>query len=400
MTGCSQKSSTVGSTITPGFNGQNPQEIFLDPDTAVFYSTYSNTGVSPFLYVGQAENYIAEALLKFNPYMVSLPDSYQVDSIVLNVSLDSIITPESNSLSISLHLLELAQIWTEIGVTWANLDSLPVGKYVATFNLTAEDTDSVSVHFFGEDPLVESQRCDSLLRAWEWASSGGKTLDFNNGIRLTGETSDNCLLRLASGENTTVADRPKLYLYLNVFDSLGSLVAEDSQFTLYAGGDAFIANYYGQIDSSYLYLGDAFAYRSLFLFNVDTLFPSYYDVAIQRAEINLHADTANTTANFDHITSAFPIAMADTSWIVDPLNAETIPSTVIYATYNVTAATLTVNLTDLVYSWIRYPGTNHGIMVRAFSEYYNIARTAFYGLSEPDSTLRPRLRIVYLEGVQ
>ncbi len=391
LPGCSQQNSTVGSDLTPGFNGQSPQEIYLDPDTTLFYSTYWNTAVSPFLYVGSSQGYSSYSLLKFNPNSLALPDSYQVDSLILQVWLDSIMTPGAESLAVALHLIDRVYAWTEIGVTWANMDTFPEGEFLTDAQIASPDTGGLGIPLFSTD---------SLWRAWVSAASSGKTLDYNNGLRLTSGLSMEVLLRLKSGENNTTAKRPKLFLYLDVYDSLGTQIVEDSLFSLLANSDAFVTNYTGSVDSSYLYLGNAVAYRSLFLFNFDSLFEDYYNIAVQRAELVLRADTTLSSLNYDAITGAYPQAMEDSTWLTDPVNADPIPSSLTLSVYNAATATLTINLTSMVYDWIRYPGTHRGLMVRSSTEYYNIARQAFYGVNAPDSTLQPRLRIVYLEGVQ
>jgi hypothetical protein len=120
-------------------------------------------------------------------------------------------------------------------------------------------------------------------------------------------------------------------------------------------------------------------------------------LGLHRAEVILLADTTNEF-NFGQITGTFTFEMSDSSWLETPETAPyefgTYQSTVYY---DEEAATLTLNLTDMVYNWIRYPGTNRGFMIRTSAPLADISRTVFYGIDAPDS-LRPTLSIIYLEN--
>ena len=403
LSGCAQKDSAVGSDLAPGLNDIYPQDTTLYPVAANFYQTQATTGSSPFLYLGHDQGYDADILLKFNP-ATALPDSYLVDSLVVKLYLDSIITAESASLPVSVLLLNRNYTWYEIGVTWNNLLANPVYRYlpldtaqfgdpIAAFDVSSAAADSDSITFTLPSP-------DSLLRAWEWVgTTGSKTLHYNNGLYLLSDKSQNFLMRFKSAENTNVARRPKLLMYLSVVDTSDTTGAlpQDTVLFIYAGADDFIAQSTTTLDSSYLYLGNAAACRSLLLFDVEDLFPTY-GVAVQRAEVVLHADTTNAL-NYGQIASAFFLEMQDSTWLDHPDSALTEPGLAYPVVFNADAGTLTLNLTDAVYNWIRNPGTNQGMMIKSSAEYYDLSRTVFYGPSAPDS-LRPYLRIVYLEGPQ
>ncbi len=391
LSGCAQKDSAVGSDLAPGLNDVFPQEMLLYPSATNFFSTSVTTGSSPFLYLGHTQGYDADALLKFNPYS-SLPDSFQADSLVIKLFVDSLISNVGGEQTVSIYCVNRGQTWNEIGVTWDNLDSLQLGDPIAQFLVSSAASDSDSVSFQLPAP-------DSLLHAWVSAGSGGKTLHFNNGIYLLSDKSIDFMTRFASAENGSVLLRPKLEMYVKVFDAdttePGGYAQTDTMLFLYAGADAWIANDFGSPDPAQLYLGNGAAYRSFLLFDLENLLPAY-GVAVQRAEIVLHADTTNA-ANLGKISSAFYLAMVDTSWIGDPENASTQATSPVIASYNSTSARLTLNLTNIAYDWIRNPGTNHGVMIKSTNEFYDLSRTVFYGTSAPDS-LRPYLRLVYLVG--
>lgn len=390
LSGCAQKDSSVGSDLAPGLNEIYPQEMILDPTASNYYQGATTTGSSPYLYLGQTQGYQADALLKFNPY-TALPDSYAVDSLVVKLYLDSVITEGSFPLDVSVLFVNRSQTWSEIGVTWDNLDSLQLGDPVASFQVPVSPADSDSVSFTLPAP-------DSLLRAWEWAGSGEKTLHYNNGLYLQSDKTWDHMVRFASAENVTVSRRPRLQMYVAVFDTSDTTGAEpvDTMLFIYAGGDAFIAKDFGVLDNSRLYLGNSASYRSLLLFNLQGLFPTY-GVGVHRAEVVLHADTSSSF-NLGQISGAHPVGMQDTSWISSPETALTeFGISPIVSVYDEENAKLTLNLTEAAYNWIRYPDSNHGFMIMSSNEYFDISRTVFYGVSAPDS-LRPRLRIVYLEN--
>jgi hypothetical protein len=391
ISGCAQKDSAVGSDLAPGLNDVLPQEMLLYPAATNFFSTSVTTGSSPFLYLGHTQGYNADALLKFDPYS-SLPDSFQADSLVVKLFLDSLISSEAAEQAVSVYFINRSQTWSEIGVTWDNLDSLQLGDPFAQFVVSSAAADSDSVSFQLPAP-------DSLLHAWVSAGSGDKTLHFNNGIYLLSDKNIDFMTRFASAENGSVLLRPKLEMYIRVFEAdttePGGYAQTDTMLYLYAGADAWIAEDFGSSDPAYLYLGNGAAFRSFLLFDLEDRLPTY-GIAVQRAEIVLHADTLNA-ANLGRISSAFYLAMADTSWIEDPENATAQATSPVIASYNSTAARLTLNLTGMAYDWIRNPGTNYGVMIKSTNEFYDLSRTVFYGANAPDS-LRPCLRLVYLVG--
>jgi hypothetical protein len=393
FTGCSQKDSTVGSGLAGGLS--DPQEVIIDPTASAFFQAEATTGDSPFLYVGFLQDYEARTLLKFNPIPV-LPDSYAVDSISLTLFTDTSYTSEDGMVDIEVIAVNQEQEWAEIGVTWDTLDSLELGESIALFTVYQTD-DSIS---FTLPSPFDSLTADSLIRAWESAALDEKTLHFNNGIYLQSLSSSASIVRLCSGEYEAVVRRPKLEMFITVYDTsdtTGNYPLLDTV-SVQVGGDAFIAkDFVGITDSTRLYLGNAIAHRSLLLFNLEDAFPSSYGIGIHRAEVILHADTSHP-ANIDHINGGFSLRMADTSWISDPENAPIAFGDVVSITlYDEETATLTLKLNNFVYDWIRYPDTNQGFMFKSIEELADLARTVFYGVDAPDS-LKPRMRIVYVEG--
>jgi len=401
LSGCAQKDSGVGSDLAPGLNEIYPQDTTVYAWATNFLQAQATTGSSPYLYLGHDAGYDADVLLKFNP-AAALPDSYLVDSLIVKLYLDSILANDGSQLPVSVALLNRSYPWFEIGVTWDNLDPQATNHYlyldpeqygssIAAFQIPSAAADSDSFAFYLPSP-------DSLLRAWEAAGAGGKTLNFNNGLYLLSDKSQDFLVRLASAEQTQASLRPRLEIYLTAIDTSDTITTTSAWDTLlYAGGDAFIAQSSATLDSAYLYLGNAVACRSLMLFNVENLLPSY-GTAVQRAEIILHADTTNSL-NYDNFTSAFYLQMQDSSWMTNPDEALTQAGSPVLAVYDSESGKLTLNITTTGYAWITHSQINYGVMIKSANEYYDLSRAVFYGSGAPDS-LRPQLRIVYLQGVE
>ncbi len=393
--GCSQKDSSVGSNLAPGLNEIHPQEKIVYPDTSAFFKRFSTTGSSDYLYVGRVQGYVAHTLLKFNPYS-ALPDSYAVDSIVIKMHIESVIEPDpyGNPLEIGVSLIDREQTWSEIGVTWDLLDTAMIPDPVASFDIPSDPGDEVCYSFTPYDYDTSLQ--DSLLRAWEWAGSGGKTLHYNNGVYLKSDKSDEHMIRFCSAEHDSVSRRPQLEMYVKIYETGADPI--DSTLLLYAGGDAYIADDPTELDTAFLYLGNAVAYRSILLFNLQGLFPQY-GTGVHRAEVVFHADIGNTS-ELGQITGTYHFAMEDSSWMEDPESAGYLSGTYqspVY--YDSETATLTLELTDMVYNWIRYPESNYGFLVRPSAEYFDLSRTVFYGVKADSLLLRPQMRIVYIENV-
>ncbi len=391
LSGCEQKDSSVGSSLAPGLMDEYPQEVILDPVASAFYQAQATTGASPYLYAGLMNDHRADFLVKFEPYYY-LPDSFAVDSLIVKLFLDSVLVADSDPLNIDVLFVNKSQVWAEIGITWDNLDSLELGDPITSIEVPSSAVMGDSVSFSFPAP-------DSLLRAWASAGSGEKTLHYNNGLYFKADPPSDQMVRFSSSEYGTISVLPRLEMYLTVIDTTDTtgVVEIDTLINAYPISDAFIANdVTGIQDSTYLYLGNAVACRSILMYDLDGLFQSY-GVGIHSAEVILHADTTSEY-NIDVINGAFTLGMVDTTWKQDPANAPIgFGVSVVLGYYDREEATLTLNLNDMVYDWIRNPGTNQGFMIKSFDEYLNISRTVFYGINAPDS-LRPRLRIIYVEN--
>ena len=391
LSGCEQKDSSVGSSLAPGLMDEYPQEVILDPVASAFYQAQATTGASPYLYAGLMNDHRADFLVKFEPYYY-LPDSFAVDSLLVKLFLDSVLVADSDPLNIDVLFVNKSQVWAEIGITWDNLDSLELGDPITSIEVPSSAVMGDSVSFSFPAP-------DSLLRAWASAGSGEKTLHYNNGLYFKADPPSDQMVRFSSSEYGTISVLPRLEMYLTVIDTTDTtgVVEIDTLINAYPISDAFIANdVTGIQDSTYLYLGNAVACRSILMYDLDGLFQSY-GVGIHSAEVILHADTTSEY-NIDVINGAFTLGMVDTTWKQDPANAPIgFGVSVVLGYYDREEATLTLNLNDMVYDWIRNPGTNQGFMIKSFDEYLNISRTVFYGINAPDS-LRPQLRIIYVEN--
>ncbi|MBU0517607.1 DNRLRE domain-containing protein [bacterium] len=393
---CTQKDSSVGSEITGGLD--NPQEIIIEPENSAFYQIEATTGASPYLLVGEYNSYQTAALLKFVPTS-ALPDSYAVDSLAIVMYVDSMFN--SDPVYIDVIAVNESQEWSEIGVTWSELDSLELGDAISAFEVNS-GLDSITIHLPPpSEPVADSTFADSLLRAWDQANSGEKTLLYNNGLYLKATGTVSNLVQLASAEYTISAHQPRLEMYVTVFDTSDTTGTYPLQDTLivYASSDAFVATDNAGIDdSTRLYLGNAVAHRSMLYFDFQNLLPSY-GIGIHRAEVTLHADKENPL-NIGKINGSFHLRMQDTTWFDTPETAPIAFGDVpVLSIYDEETGLLTMKINTFVYDWISAPDTNFGFMIKSFDEFLDISRTVFYGLNAPDS-LRPEMRIIYIEGGQ
>ncbi len=388
----------MGSNLAPGLNDILPNEMILPPEDVRIYRTTTTTGVSGYLYLGYNQGYYANSLLRFNP-TGALPDSFLVDSLRVRLLLDSLALDGTSPMGASAFMVNQQLTWTEIGVNWDNFntDSLSQGLSFANIQIPVAASDSDTVRFTLPEPV------DSLLRAWLSAGSGGKTLYWNNGIYLQAATDQNYMLRFASAENSNINRRPKLEMFLKNYDTTVTHGGDPVDTVLYlnAASDAFIAKdstTLTPVDSTFIWMGNGAPYRTIMRFNIDSAFTAHYGVAVQRAELILHADTTNVLA-FDHISGAYGLPMADSSWLEDPATAETTPiSLPLVSLYDQATGTLALNVTTLVNDWVLHPGTHFGLRVNSSNEYQNVARMPFYGPQMLADSLKPALRIVYIQG--
>jgi hypothetical protein len=398
IAGCAQKDSPVGSNLAPGLSQALPAEMILPPADTRFYRTSSTTIVSTYLYLGHRdEGYRSNLLVRFNPIASVLPDNFMVDSLRVRMVVDSVTQIPNDSIKASVFLVNREQPWWNQsgGVTWNNFnsDTLQFGPSIGQLQVPATAVSGDTVRF-----LLSS--ADSLLRAWLAADSGDTSINHNNGLYFDGALNQDYMVRFSSTDHTSFLRRPQLEMFLTYPDSLGNTVS--GVYYASANSDAFIANDTTPLstDIEQVWLGNGAAYRTIMRFAIDDSFAVLPNAIVQRAEVIIRYDAANSLNN-GTVAGAYGLPMTDTAWLSNPDSATTGPVSLPgISAFNATTGTLAMNVTALVNDWVQHPGTHQGVMIHSANEYENVARQAFYGFTvDVADTLRPYLRIVYVRGV-
>ena len=346
--------------LAPGLGNILPVEVLLSPEDTRFFRTLTTTGASSVLYLGYNQGYYSNILLKFYPFAAALPDSFTVDSLRVKLIVDSVALSPGGDMAASAFLVNRERSWYEIGVTWNtfNPDTTQMGASFAAIQIPAVAADSDSVFFSLPSP-------DSLLRSWVAADSGDTAIHFNNGIYLAASTNQNYMMRFTSSEYTYFTQRPRLEMFLKDYDTTVTHGGDPVDSVFYSSpiGDAFIAldsTTLSPQDSARVWLGNAAAYRTIMRFPIDATFDtiSHYNVAVQRAELIIHYDSTSTL-NFDQVSGAYGIPMADTTWLQTPATAPTLAVSLPgLSPYDPATGTLAVNVTLLVNDWIQHRGNS------------------------------------------
>jgi len=369
-----KKGNPVGSGFYQRANiGTEADTSMVSTPADTFFQTTVITGESPFLYVGQANDIDAMALIKFHVEV----DSGIVDSGTVTIYPDDLFDGTAAGIStISVH--EITGEWDEATVTWENFtNSGLLGNEIATFNL-----DGIGIEDNPDTMSVSFQLPIQLLQTW----ADTATADLNFGFALKCNTND-YITRFYSDEySLNLSKLPVLSVYFSYTTD-----TTKTTYSVNALDDAFIANKTIAPRQDRLIITDGTGYKSALYFDVNAI-PA--DATINGAFLTLYTDTLLSFPFHESIYTVTAYRLLESPWDFDNMAYD---STMGLGGF-VGEDSLSLNLSFFVQSWTVGDMENHGIILKSADEKFNLYERAFISTTPDvpeDSLRRPKLHIYY-----
>ena len=373
LLGCVEEPDPVGLSVIP------PSDFVTIDSSAVrarrSYSAFAITGtkLTPRISVGKADDMESWLFLRYTQYPASL-----VDAKILSAELSLRTTYHFGDSTGSLNFLvrEALMSWYGDSLT---LDSIKLGSYVGP---TA--TPEVSFGSVGDDSTITFELDTALVGSW-FTTVGG-TLPQNFGIAL--EPTSVGVIRGFGSFGAPEAYRPQLMIrYLGIASTEPDTAILTSGLGRYIAGvsdDSWAA------DSTVLFVRNGIAYRPIIGFDVDwSSVPELPpDAAIHNAVLELTLDPARSRFNSHTRDSVLAVYVDEIGYVESYFRVSNPSATVNGRTV------FTIGLTNFVQRWVIERSVST-IAISGLTENSTFDTFAFYGTAAADSTVRPRMNIIY-----
>lgn len=374
LAGCSEEP-----TEANALGGNLAQGSFVVRETTLVASSGSSTMTAipmngPVNLVGRFQGYTAYTAIRFAPSLFSVRDTIRVLSATLRLRAVSVFGDSNASFGIAVHRITAA--WTDT-IKWDNVQS-------GFYDPVASSTQPVPVGADTESVVI---RLDTaLVRSWYRGGTTGAQDSARRGIMLL-PTAGSGLVR---GFNAFLysLDSAVHYPTLTVIaENLEGTVRDTATYT--TGNDTFTGNLTGFTPAAdRLYTQSGIVWRSRMRFPT-AFIPR--GAIVNKAELTLTQDIpasllSTSAARAANVHLAIPTAGDSNSFAFTAYGSR-ISGT--------DSRQLLFTITPLVQRWVR--GPNDGLVLRAkdISEYGSFDRFVYYGVSAADSSVRPRIRVVY-----
>lgn len=370
---CVEEPDPVGLSVIP------PGDFVTIDSTAVrarrSYSAFAITGtkLTPRISVGKADDMESWLFVRFTQYPASL-----VDARILGAELSLRTTYHFGDSTGPLRFLvrEALMNWYGDSLT---LDSIKLGAYLGP---TA--TPEVALGSVGDDSTITFELDTSLVSSW-FTTVGG-TIPENLGIAL--EPTSVGVIRGFGSFAAPSGYRPQLLIRY-----LGIASTEPDTAILTSGLARYVAGVSGDpwaSDSTVLFVRNGIAYRPIVGFDVDwTRVPELPpDAAIHNAVLELTLDPARSRFNSHTRDSVLAVYVDEIGYVESYFRVSNPPSTVNGRTV------YTIALTNFVQRWVIDRSVST-IAISGLTENSTFDTFAFYGTAAADTTVRPRMNIIY-----
>ncbi len=320
-----------------------------------------NTGDSPLLLLGQADNKRASFLVKFD----KLPDSSVVESAEFHLITFSSLGDTVGEIRATAH--RVLQDWQESEVTFETFANQFDPQVIAEATIVPADTDTV---VFNLDPQLVTSWIDSTVE--------------NYGIYIKIEQGA-FLKQFYSGNS--VQNQPFLRVRYRRVGADTTLLAEFSP-----TADAFIFEETAPLPEGPLYVSDGDDYRTLLKFDLSSI-PKY--ATINRAQLYLTIDSTRTflSESDGHVFDIYRLTEAS----ANPINAPLDSANAVNSTGGVALSstrTLGLDITEQVQNWTFGLHDNFGMLLTSRRPERELYRVAFYS-TKTDSTKAPYIKVYF-----
>ena len=375
--GCSEtptEDNSIGGALT--------RSSFLIRDTTLyatsgrsFQRTLANNGAANL--VGMAGGHTAYAVLQFPPSVMPINDTDDVLSATLRIRFVSWFGDSAGPFGISVHRIVSASTWSPDSLVWQDVqsdfyDPTPLGA--EQFFPVQGDTETVSI-------MLDT----TLIHSWFHAGNTGNPDSVDRGIILL-PTSGTQVVR---GFNAFFFNTDSVQYYPTLQVAVHHPAIDSTEtLTIQAGFDTHVAhleNFTPNPDRLYTQAG--IVYESRLTFDLGFIVRGTIISNAELVLINDPAETMIATPATRIVTVHRSLSETDSASFsfssIDGIPTDGQPERYSF------------NVGALVQSLVR--GPNYGITLRPSPATItsSLDRFAFYNATVADSTLRPRLRILY-----
>ncbi len=335
--------------------------VVRPPELELTSGKIVNTGESPLVLLGQADNKRASILVQLN----KLPDSSIVESAELHLITFSSLGDTVGEARATVH--RVLQPWEESIVTFEQFANQYDPQPMSETTIVPADTDTV---VFRIDPQLMTSWIDSTVE--------------NYGIYIKIDQA-NFLKQFYS--INSVQKQPFLRVRYRKIGTDTTLLAE---FTPTA--DAFIFEETEPLPEGPLYVSDGDDYRTLLKFDLSVI-PKF--ATINRAQLVLTIDSTRSflSESDGHVFDVFRL----TEVSMDPINAVLDTANAVNSTGGVALTStefLGLDITQQVQNWTFGLNENFGMLLVSRRPERELYRVAFYS-TKTDSSKAPYLKIYY-----
>jgi hypothetical protein len=380
---CNEDPTSVGSDLIP--DGDKLQFKQLDSkETPVaqsshFYEANVNLGTSSILLLGKNSDVESVILLRFFvPFSDSMVTFYKNNQFkIKQVWMEMVPTYKlgdaSQNFSFSVH--QARSQWSSLGF---NKDSLTSLHYDAQDIATSKTLNDTLLTFNIDTKVVE-----------EWLKYRADSLSAPKNLGLFFKPSANCQ-RFLGFNAYGLTDIPYLPLIRVEYEQKSTFI------------DTLVANPFmdqhvvtGAIppQSQYIYLQGGLSLRGFLSFDISAL-PK--EIVINSAKLELSLDTLKTIDGTPSSDSIFVKALKDS--ITKKLTADSLVVSVLKRNGNIYSG----EITWLVQKWASAIDdySNQGVELSLSDEERSASRITIHGSKSEDITLRPRVKIIYMQKKQ
>lgn len=379
INGCNNDPTSVGSNLLQDANKiklyeYNTQLENSSQKSSTFHQNVL-LGISDKLILGKnsySESYI---LFRFNVYLADSlinkikDNKLQIAETWMDMKVKYSLGEKSLPFDFSVH---------QIRKTWSsehfNIDSLTVLNY---------DANDISFSRSINDTLVKFNLQPNSVFEWLKYSVDTLSAPKNNGILLKPSFSTQRFLGFEGIQLSNNADAPTLYIVLEQPSVFKDTIAVSPYMDIHAVKGQEINTI------SDIVLQGGFAHRGFLFFDLSSL-PK--GIIVSKAILELSVDSINTVDGVP----------ASDSILVKILNDSTkktyTADSSIYTILSRSGNLYSGDISWIVQKWISGSNENKGIELSLTDEKSSVARIWLYGSKETNTSLRPRLKIYYLQN--
>jgi hypothetical protein len=373
LIGCVEEPDPVGLSVLPPTDFVTIDSTVVRARNSSSAFAITGTKLSPRISVGRADDMESWALLRFTQYPAALVDA-QVISAELSLRTTYHFGDSTGTLSFLVR--EASKDWYGDSLT---LDSLKLGNY-----LNPTTTPEVVLGSIGDDSTITFELDTALVGSWFRSVDGN--VPINYGIAL--EPTNSGVIRGFGSFNATVESRPSLLIrYLGITSTTvdtAVLIAGLSRYVADVMDDSWAS------DSTVIRVRNGIAYRAIVGFDVDwTRVPELPpDAAIHNAILEVTLDPSQSRFNSHTRDSLIAVYVDEGGYVESYIRLSSPPTTVNGRTV------YTIGVTNFVQRWVIERSVSR-IAISGFTENSTFDTFAFFGTAAADSSVRPRMNVIY-----